>query len=118
MEARHLRDSADVGARRPCTALLRQRVRKPNARNVMAQAFAAQHNGASPNFTARNGVGVGEDAVKNVSSGMTDLLEVQRRRVRLHRLCRRQAPLHGVSGATHPQILCLQRHCASIHCLT
>jgi hypothetical protein len=26
----------------------------------------------SPNFTARNGVGVGEDAVKIVSSGLTD----------------------------------------------
>jgi len=32
-----------------------------------------------------------------------------------HHLCRRQAPLHGVSRATRPQIICPQRHCASIH---
>jgi len=43
------------------------------------------------------------------------LLEVQRRKVRRHHLCRRQAPLHGVSGATRPQIICPQRHFASIH---
>jgi len=34
-------DTAYVGARRPCTALLGQRVRKWNARNVVAQTFAA-----------------------------------------------------------------------------
>jgi len=43
-----------------------------------------------------------------------DRLGVQRRRVRRHHLCRRQAPLHGVSWATRPQIICPQRHCASI----
>ena len=41
MEARHLRDTAYVGARRPCTAFLRQRVRKPNANNVIAQTNTA-----------------------------------------------------------------------------
>jgi len=40
-EARHLRETAYVGARRPCTALLRQRVRYPNARNVIAETFTA-----------------------------------------------------------------------------
>jgi len=40
---------------------------------------------------------------------------VQRRRVRRHHLCRRQAPLHGVSGATRQHIICPQRHCGSIH---
>jgi len=30
--------------------------------------------------------------------------EVHRLRTRRHHLCRRQAPLHGASGATHPQI--------------
>jgi len=50
-----------------------------------------------------------------VSSVLTDLLEVHRRRVRQHHLCRRQAPLHGVSGATRSHILCPQRHCARIH---
>jgi len=44
-----------------------------------------------------------------------DRPEVQRRRVRRHHLCRRQAPLHGASGATRPRIICPQRHCASIH---
>jgi hypothetical protein len=44
-----------------------------------------------------------------------DKLEVQRRRVRRVHLCRRQAPLQGVSGATRPQIICPQRHCASSH---
>jgi hypothetical protein len=42
--------------------------------------------GASPNFTARDGVDVDEDAAKNVSSGGYDRLEVQRRRMRRHRL--------------------------------
>ena len=106
MEARHLRDSADVGARRPCTALLRQRVRKPNACNVMAQAFAAQHNGASPNFTSRSGVGVGEDAAKIVFLGVMTRQKVQRDRMRRHSLCRRRAALKGVSGATHPCFIC------------
>ena len=44
-----------------------------------------------------------------------DRLKVQRRRVRRVHLCRRQAPLHGVSGATRPQIICPKRHCGSIH---
>ena len=39
IEARYLRDTAYVGARRPCTALLGNRVRKPNARNVMVETF-------------------------------------------------------------------------------
>jgi len=34
-----------------------------------------------------------------------------------HRLCRRQAALHGVSGATRPQRECPQRHRATNHCL-
>jgi len=34
-------DITYVGARRPCTAFLGRRVRKPNARNVIAQAFIA-----------------------------------------------------------------------------
>jgi len=46
---------AYVGARRPCTALLGQRVRKWNAHNVVAQTFAAYQCVASQNFTARNG---------------------------------------------------------------
>jgi len=37
IEARHLRDTAYVGARRPCTALLGHCVRKPNARNGYIQ---------------------------------------------------------------------------------
>ena len=43
---------------------------------------------------------------------------MQRRVVRRVHLCRRQAPLHGVSGATRPQIICPQRRCASSHRLT
>ena len=62
-------DTAFVGARRPCTALLGHRVRKWNARDVIARPITTLHNGASPNFTACDGVGVGEDAVKKVSSG-------------------------------------------------
>ena len=46
-----------------------------------------------------------------------DKLEVQRRRVRRVHLCRRRAPLQGVSGATRPQIICPQRNCAGIHLL-
>ena len=42
---------------------------------------------------ARNGVG--KDAAKMVYSGGYDRLEAQRRRMRRHRLCRRQAALHG-----------------------
>ena len=35
--------------------------------------------------------------------------------MRRHRLCRRQAALHGASGATRQQIICPQRHCGSMH---
>jgi len=55
-------NTAYVGAGRPCTALLERRVRKSYVRNVVARTFTAQSNGASPNFTACNVVGVGEDA--------------------------------------------------------
>jgi hypothetical protein len=55
-------DTAYVGAGRPCKALLERRVRKSYVRNVVARTFTASSNGASPIFTARNGVGVGEDA--------------------------------------------------------
>jgi hypothetical protein len=54
--------TAYVGAGRPSKALLERRVRKSYVRNVVARPFTASSNGASPNFTARNGVGVGEDA--------------------------------------------------------
>jgi len=98
-------DIAYVGAGRPCKALLERRVRKSYVRDVVARTFTASANGASPNFTARSGVGVGEDAAKMVYSG-ADRQKVQRRRVRLHRLCRRRAALQGASGATRPQIIC------------
>ena len=35
--------------------------------------------------------------------------------MRRHHLCWRQAPFHGVSGATRPYIICPQRHRAAIH---
>jgi len=41
--------------------------------------------------------------------------EVQRLRKRQDRLCRRQAPLHGTSGATRPPIECPRRHRANTH---
>jgi hypothetical protein len=43
----------------------------------------------------------------------TPLFAVRRRR--RHRLCRRQAPLHGASRATRPQISCPQGHHATNH---
>jgi hypothetical protein len=49
---------------RPCKAFLWRRVREWNARNVIARPIMALYNGASPNFTARTGVSVGEDAAK------------------------------------------------------
>ena len=55
-------DTAYVGAGRPCKAFLGRRVRVSYVSNVVARTFTSSHNGASPNFTARNGVGVGEDA--------------------------------------------------------
>jgi hypothetical protein len=45
----------------------------------------------------------------------SDKPKVQRRKVRKHRLCWRQAALHGASGATHPQMGCPQRHRATNH---
>jgi hypothetical protein len=42
-----------------------------------------------------------------------DRLELQRRRMRRHRLCRRQAAFEGASGAQHPQMICPQRRCAN-----
>ena len=51
--------------------------------------------------------------MKIVSTGLTE--EVQRRKMRRDHLCRRQAPLYGVSWATRPQIKCPKRHGASIH---
>jgi len=50
------------------------RVRKWNTRNVIARPIIAYKHGVLPNFTARNGVGVGEDAAKIVSS-WSDRLE-------------------------------------------
>jgi hypothetical protein len=47
-------------------------VRKWNARDVISRPITTPHNGASPSFTACDGVGVGEDAVKKVSSGLTN----------------------------------------------
>jgi hypothetical protein len=41
IKARHLCDTAYVGARRPCTAFMGRRIRKSNARNAIAQAFIA-----------------------------------------------------------------------------
>jgi len=64
-----------VDARRPCTAHLGRRARKWHVRNFIAQSFTAQQHGASPNFTARNGLGVGEGAAKIVSA-WSDRLEV------------------------------------------
>ena len=61
-------DTAYDCARRPGTAFLGRRVRKSYARNVMARAFTASYNGASPNFTARNGVDGSKDAAKIVFS--------------------------------------------------
>ena len=55
-------------ARQHCKALLGHRVRKWNARNVIARSINAQHNGASTYFTVRNGVGVGEDCRESGSS--------------------------------------------------
>jgi hypothetical protein len=63
--------TAYVGARRPYTALLGQRVRRWNARNVIARLITAYSDGASPNFTMRRGVDVGEDAAKIVCSGVS-----------------------------------------------
>ena len=63
---------AYVGARRPCTALLGQRVRRWNARNVVARPITAYSDGASPNFTLRRGVDVGEDAARITCSGGSD----------------------------------------------
>ena len=59
-----------VEARRPCTALLGQRVRQRNSRNVIAPTL----NG----FTARDAVGVGEDAEKIVYSEGYDRLQKRR----------------------------------------
>jgi hypothetical protein len=61
-------DTAYNGARRPGTAFLGRRVRKSYTRNVIARAFTASYNGASPNFTARNGVDGSKDAAKIVFS--------------------------------------------------
>ena len=69
----HLVSGRVVGAMRLYTALLRQRVRKPNARSDIAETFSAYYYGASTRFTARNGVGVGEDAAKMVFLGLIDL---------------------------------------------
>ena len=56
------------------------------------------------NFTARNGVGVGEkNATKIVTFG-SDRLEVQGHRMRRHLLCRRQAGLHCASWTTRLQL--------------
>ena len=44
------------------------RIRKWNTRNVIARAFTAPYTGASPNFTARNGVDGSKDAAKIVFS--------------------------------------------------
>jgi len=57
-------DTAYVGAGRPCKALLGRRVRKSYVHYVVARTFTTSHNGASLNFTARNGVGVSEDAAQ------------------------------------------------------
>ena len=78
-EAHHLRGTAFVDARRPRTALMRQRARKWYAHNVMAHNIIALYHGASSKVTSRNGVDVGEDAAKIVPAG-SDRLEVQRRR--------------------------------------
>jgi len=48
-------------------------------------------------------------------SSVTPHSALARRRVRQHHLCRRQAPLYGVSRATRQQIICPQRRCGSIH---
>ena len=48
--------------------------------DVDAQPCTAYYNGASPDFTARNGIDVGEDAAKIVPAG-SDSLKVQRRRM-------------------------------------
>ena len=53
--------------------------------------------------------------MKNVSSWSEKRKCRDGRRVRRHHLCRRQAPFHGFSGATRPQIICPQRHRATIH---
>jgi len=45
----------------------------------------------------------------------TDRQKVQRRKVRVHRLCRRPAALHGASGATRPQMECPQRRRTTNH---
>jgi len=60
-------------ARQPCTALLGRRVRKWNARNVIARSITAECDGASPNFTARSGVGVGEMPRRRVLWGFLGL---------------------------------------------
>jgi len=45
----------------------------------------------------------------------TGRLDIQRLRMRRHRLCRRQAALHGASGAPRSQMECPQRHRATNH---
>ena len=54
---------------------------------------------------ARNGVDVGEDAAKIVPAG-SDRLIVQRRIMRRHRLCRREAALQGACVAMRPYMMC------------
>jgi hypothetical protein len=68
IEALDHRGTAYAGARRPGQALLGHRVRNWNARNVIARPITAYYYGATPKFTARTGVGLGEDAAKIASS--------------------------------------------------
>jgi hypothetical protein len=65
----------------------------------------------SPNFTARNDVGVGKMPRRWCMLGVLDRQEIQRHRICRHRQCRRRAALQGATGATRPQS-CPQRRCA------
>jgi hypothetical protein len=92
-------------ARRPCTALLGQRVSRWNARNVIARSNS---NKMARHRTLRRAVASTSAKMPRRSCilGVVTRQEVQRDRMRGHRLCRRRAALQGVSGATRTCIIC------------
>ena len=105
-----------IGARHPCTALLGQRDRKPNARNVIAYT----NNMARHRALWRAMASASAKMLRRLCYwvGQTCSLEAQRLRMRRHRLCRRQAVLHGASGAPRPHTELPERHSATNYHLT
>ena len=111
--------TTSAGARRPCTALM-------GDASVNVMPALSLRDQSTPNSMARHRTLRRETTSASpkmprscIFWGYYDktVKLVQRDRVRRHRLCRRQAPLHGASGATRPHMECPGSHRASIRLL-